>query len=365
MKIAFVTPAYYPATIGASLYCQELADGLIKLGHQVTVFVNSPMNYKKEEFIDGVIVKRFYPKIFGSYYVSEGMLKTLLKERFDIIHSHHYGYYPATAGFIAAKLSKTPHVFGPYYHPPIYGLKRQILSSVYHLTQGLPILKFSDKTLPHTEYEKKLLLKIGGNEENIDILPNIVDTNLFKPDRNIKKERIVLFASNLLFEKGAHIAFNLAEKMIKADKEIKFVFIGGPWEQKLIHRINKLKQNKNITFLYNLPKEKLIEWYNRASVFILPSKYEAFGRVIAEAEACETPVVTTEVGGIPEVVLNNKTGFLVKYGEWKAFEDRIKKLLFNETLTKTIGKSARRHIVRSFDKNVVVRKLVKIYENIC
>src|SRR3989338_3203056 len=165
MRIAFVTPAYYPAIIGASMYCQTLASGLTKLGHEVDVFSNAPPNLEKEETVNGIKIRRFYPKTVGNYYISKGMLKALLKERYDIINSHHFGYYPATAGLIAAKLKKTKHVFGPYYHPPIYGTKRWLMFSAYHLTQGLPIIRFSERVLPHTEAEKKLLLKGGGKKK--------------------------------------------------------------------------------------------------------------------------------------------------------------------------------------------------------
>ena len=136
MRIAFVTPAYYPAIIGASLYCQTLASGLTKLGHEVDVFSNAPPNLEKEETVNGIKIRRFYPKTFGNYYISNGMLKALLKERYDIIHSHHFGYYPATAGLIAAKLKKTKHVFGPYYHPPIYGTKRWLMFSAVNMFYG-------------------------------------------------------------------------------------------------------------------------------------------------------------------------------------------------------------------------------------
>src|SRR3989304_5048244 len=156
MKIAFVTPAYYPATIGAALYSTELAENLQKKGHTVKVFTPWKEGMKKHETIMGVEVKRMPRRqITESYYVSSALVKEILKEKFEIIHSHHYGYFPATAGFLAAKLSNTPHVFGPYYHPPVYGAKRALLFAAYYLTQGFPILKFSDGILPHTNQEKE------------------------------------------------------------------------------------------------------------------------------------------------------------------------------------------------------------------
>lgn len=361
MRIAFVTPAYYPAVIGASLYCQSLAEGLKGLGHEVDVYTNSPPWMKDHEIVNGIKVRRFYPKVVGSYYLSAGMLSALLEERYDIIHSHHFGYYPATAGFAAAKLTKTRHVFGPYYHPPIYGLKRQLMFSAYHLTQGLPILRFSDKVLPHTKAERTLLLKAGGKESNMELLPNTVDTERFRPLKT-GKENVVLFVANFLFEKGAHIAFDIAEKLMEK-REVSFVFIGNPVEQKLVQKIENLKQ-KGALFLKNIPEKELIKWYNKAAVIISPSKHEAFGKVVAEAQACGTPAAVTKVGGLPEVVVHGKTGFVVDYGDWTSMEEKIAFLLDNAKTAMKMGLAGRQHVKKRFDQRVVVNKLERIYRSL-
>ncbi|MBI4153842.1 glycosyltransferase family 4 protein [Candidatus Woesearchaeota archaeon] len=359
MKVAFVTPAYYPAVIGASFYCQTLAKELVGRGFDVEVYTNAPASYKKEDVVDGIKVRRFYPKIAGSYYISRGMLTSLIRGKFDIIHSHHYGYFPATAGFMAAKLRNTPHAFGPYYHPPIYGIKKSIMSGAYHLTQGLPILRFSDIVLPHTEFEKNALLKAGGREDNMKILPNTVDTKRFHPG---KKEKIVLFVSNLLKEKGADVAFGIAERILSRRRDTRFVFIGNPVDRSLHARITKLKKNKNVTFLKNISLGELVKWYQKSLIFILPSMYEAFARVVAEAEACGCAIVATRVGGIPEVV-NSKAGFLVDHGEWDKMEERIEYLLDNPDATRKMGIQGRKYVEENFDSDVVVKKLVGIYEN--
>ncbi len=362
MKIAFVTPAYYPAVIGASLYCQTLAKGLIKKGHEVDVYVNAPSTYKKNEVVEGVIVKRFYPAIVGYYYISRGMISALVDGKFDIIHSHHYGYFPATAGLVAAKIKKVPHIFGPYYHPPVYGLKKSIATSLYHLTQGYPLLKYSDKVLPHTNIEKHLLKKIGCPEEKMEILPNTVDTKKFKP--SCKKKNIVLFVGSLMHEKGADIALDLAERISKERKDTKFIFVGNIIEKGLLDKINRIKGNKNVRFFSNLPEKDLIKLYQMSLILVLPSMYEAFSRVVAEAQSCGCAVVATNVGGLKEVVLDNETGFLVDYGNWGIMKNQINYLLDNPHVARKLGRSGRRHIIKNFDTNVVTKKLLGVYEEV-
>ncbi|MBI5347181.1 MAG: glycosyltransferase family 4 protein [Candidatus Aenigmarchaeota archaeon] len=361
MKIVFAATMYYPRNAGEALYVTELAEELVKRGHEVTVFIpGSRQDWER----NGVKIRQFPDtEIARAYSVSLSYLKALIKEPCDLIHSHHYGYFPATAGFIAAKLKGVPHLIGPYYHPPVYNIKRKLLFWLYHLTQGVFILRYSDIVLPHTEFEKMKLHKVGIIDKNIEILANIGNVNIFKPNKKMKSNtsKIVLFVGPLIKEKGADIVLEIASRIIEKDKKIKCVFIGtGQLEEELKQKSMK----KNVVFLKNISDKELVEWYNKASVLVLPSKYEAFGRVLAEAQACETPVVATNVGGIPEVVKDKKTGFLVDYGNWDEMEKYIEVLLKNEKLRTKMGKAGRKHVVENFSIKVIVDKLEKIYRDV-
>jgi len=362
MKIAFAVPAYWPSVIGVSLYCQELAEGLVKKGHHVTVYTGLQPRWKKVENKKGVVIKRFERTYIGkSFYFVPLMEQEIIKDGPDIVHSHHYGYYEATAGLGAAKNLKVPHIFGPYYHPPVYGIKKKILWSAYHHRYGKSLLTKSDVVLPHTEVEKNLLKKIGATLEKMIILPNTVNTKKFRPIKKRNKIITIGFISNLIHEKGAHIAMEIAEDLIKERQDVEFVFIGNPHEKNLVKRITSLKKTGKASFLKNLSEKNLIKYYNKIDITILPSKYEAFGKVLAEAQACGTPVVATNAGGIPEVVINKKTGLLSNYGDWGIFKRNIEKLIENESLRRKFGLAGRKHVVKNFDTKVVVNKLEKIY----
>jgi len=362
MKIVFSTPVYYPTIGGVAFYTQELAEGLVKKGHEVTVYVLGKKGIFEK---NGVIVKRFPSKhILRGYRYSFEFLREIKNENADIIHSHHYGYFPAYAGCKAAKKNKIPHVFGPYYHPPIYGIKRKLLSSIYYWFQGKFILKNSDVILPHTEYEKGLLKKIGADENKMILLPNIVDVSVFKPlikKKNKKrKEKTVLYVSHIMESKG----YDKVIEFARHNPDINFIIIGhgDPPDEEIMR--SAVKNNKNIIWKKDLKLKELVKWYNKADVFVLPSYYEAFGRVIAEAMACGLPVVSTRVGGIPEVVVDGETGFLVNYGEWDEMERKIKQLLNDDKLRKKMGRNGRNHVVKNFSKEIILNKLERIYGSV-
>jgi glycosyltransferase involved in cell wall biosynthesis len=368
MRLAIVTTSLPPSKSGISLSVKEMSKRLIEdFGYDITLY-DVEKRYR-EEIIENLHIKSLpidleFPR---GYATSHKLLQNLLRGKFDIIHSHHYGYFPATAGFLAAKARSTPHVFTPHYHPPIYGLKRGLVFGLYHLTQGLPLLRRSDKVLPQTRYGAKILCEIGAKKDNMKIISDVVDTRKFRPlseeiTKKNSKTKILLHVSALELNKGAHIVFEIAEGMLKERDDFKVVFIGGgPLERPLKRAA---KNRHNFTFLKDLPDEELIKWYNRADIFVLPSYYEAFGRVLAEAQACGTPCVATRVGGVREVVDDGKTGFLVNYGDWQMMKEKIEFLLDNEKERAAMGKKARKHVVQSFDTGIVTKKLAKVYESV-
>jgi starch synthase len=119
-----------------------------------------------------------------------------------------------------------------------------------------------------------------------------------------------------------------------------------------------------------LPLEDLIHLHSGATVFVCPSIYEPFGLVNLEAMACETAVVASHVGGIPEIVVEGKTGYMVDYEPdhpeafTTALAARIDELLDNPALAARMGKAGRERVVRNFGWPAIASQTVKLYESL-
>jgi starch synthase len=119
-----------------------------------------------------------------------------------------------------------------------------------------------------------------------------------------------------------------------------------------------------------IPLQDLIHLHSGASVFVCPSIYEPFGLVNLEAMACETAVVGSRVGGIPEIVVEGETGYLVDYDpeDPEAFTtglaNRIDELLNNPTLTAKMGKVGRQRVLRHFGWPAIASQTVKLYDSL-
>jgi glycosyltransferase involved in cell wall biosynthesis len=116
------------------------------------------------------------------------------------------------------------------------------------------------------------------------------------------------------------------------------------------------------TFLGNLGSEQLVKCYHAATVFVLPSYYEGLPTSLLEAMACGLPVVTTNVGSIPEIVENNRNGTIVPKGDPLAISEAVLHLLKNKQERLEIGRAARKKVELYYDWNKLVDRLIRCYQ---
>jgi len=215
-----------------------------------------------------------------------------------------------------------------------------------------------------------LLYSLGIPKTKIRVVPNGVDAKRFHPNNKIRMENLILFVGRLVPKKGLLVLLN-SLKLLKTP--VRLAIIGPPpWppNPKYFHEILKLVKRINeetfhrVEYLGVLEKEEIIKWYQKASVFICPSFSEPFGIVNLEALACETPVIASNVGGIPDVVTDHKNGILVPPNDVVRFAQAIQYLLDNERTRRKFGKEGRRLVSEFFSNEVVVKRLCEIYSEI-
>jgi starch synthase len=116
-----------------------------------------------------------------------------------------------------------------------------------------------------------------------------------------------------------------------------------------------------------IPRDELINLHSSATLFVCPSVYEPFGLVILEAMACETAVAASRVGGIPEIVVEGETGYLVDYNPedtgafTHALAARIDEVLGDPALASRMGKAGRQRAVREFGWPAIAARTVELY----
>jgi glycosyltransferase involved in cell wall biosynthesis len=183
-----------------------------------------------------------------------------------------------------------------------------------------------------------LVTRYGINEGKIRLVYNGVDPDLFRPDIHAEVpqglimagKKVVLYVGHFGLRKGLPILIEAMKQVLKEVNDAFLMCVGGvpSWLPKgeyldyLKRMARKNGLEEKIAFLPNLPQDLLPAYYCLSSVFVLPSYYEAFPKVVIEAMACERPVITSRMGGTSDSVEDGVNGFLVPFGDAKGSRRR-------------------------------------------
>ncbi|MBA2862299.1 glycosyltransferase involved in cell wall biosynthesis [Methanococcus maripaludis] len=298
------------------------------------------------------------------------MAEVIKKYKIDIIHAH----WIIPSGFLAVLykklLNKNIVVISTSHGSDVNGLKKFNFLKKW-------IIK-NCKIITAVSNDLKYKIKNIANETcpPIHVIPMGVDTDLFNLDTCDKvitqkygiTGKFLLFVGRLSEEKGITYLIDAMPQILKEFSDTKLVIVGQGIEEK-----NLKKQasdlgllDKNIIFVGSIPHCDLPKYYGTADVFIGPSiidsdgKVEGFGLVFAEAISSGIITIATDVGGIGDIVLENKTGFIIKQKKSEEISRKVLDIFKNSEKIQKNQKNARNYIVENFDWKIVSKKYKKI-----
>ena len=376
MKIAHVSSFYTPAIGGVKQVIEEIAKSQIEAGHEVHVYCSDwdkeKRVKKKEEVIKGVHVHRCYHyfKIANFESIWPSVFSKLMKEDFDIIHTHVFGHFYFVLAAMAAKLKGVPHIHTT--HCPWTDAYRSLVGRVgilvsYNLFSRLAF-KFTDRIIAITPWEFDFIKKFGGKQEQITNLPNGMDKAFFKKVKNNDfktknkiKGKLVLFFGRLNVTKAPDKFVEIAKLILKERKDVTFV-VRGP-DEGLRDKVKELIGNEKRIILMpeTRDRQEIIKMYQAADVFVLPSFREGLPLTLFEAMAAGLPIVASPVNGVPYEMKEPENGFLVNYGNITKFKERITEFLDDKKLREKVSKN-NLEIAKKYQWNLIADKTLKIYE---
>lgn len=228
------------------------------------------------------------------------------------------------------------------------------------------LLKKVDYLFACSEFNAKQIEEYTGIKPLV--LPYAIDTELFKPqikdislkeELGINNEIVIITVCRLVGWKGVQYSIKAIGKLIKEGYFIKYLIIGDGEEKENLEKLaSDLNITKNVIFLGSINNTNLPKYYSIADIAVFPSiANETFGISIAEAMACGVPVISTNVGGIPEVVAN--AGFLVPPKNEISIADKIKFLIENPAIKQEISIRGRNRIVEKFSWDKILNKFLE------
>lgn len=312
----------------------------------------------------------------------------------DVVHCHTW--YVQFAGFLAKKLWGMPFVLTTHSLEPLRPWKVEQLGNAYHLSTWIENngIRDADAVIAVSKETRNDVLSCfpGVDPAKVHIIHNGIDLQQYRKNpnvdalvsRGVDPERpYVLFVGRITRQKGI---IHLVNAIPHIDPSIQVVLCAGAPDtpeigKEMAARVDEVSAQRRaagyapvIWIQEMLPRDQVIQYYSHATVFCCPSVYEPFGIINLEAMACETPVVASAVGGIPEVVVPGVTGELVelelKPGTFepvdaprfcRALAEGINKVALDPNLREQYGQAGRRRVEDHFSWTAIAERTMELY----
>lgn len=371
MKILQTPIRFYPFIGGVENYVYYLSQELVKKGHQLRVLCANEPPSPREEIIEGIGVKRLnYIGKVANTNITPGLPYAMSKENFDVIHTHIPTPWSADWSYMASKLKKKPLIIT--YHNDIIGNGAAHHVAKLYNTTGLKLLLNHATRIIITQPDYLISSPyLKKYEDKIEVIPNGVDVGKFK-QLKLPESSNTLFFLSLLDEfhqyKGLDYLLK-ALKIVKKDIDDVKLIVGG--EGKLLNHYTKMAHDlgleKNIEFHGFIPHEKIVEYYNKCNVFVLPSissKQEGFGIVALEALACETPVISTDIVGVADDLKHVNAGRIIPPKDVEKLAGAIIELLSNIEMSKKMGVNGRKLVQEKYTWAKIANMTENLYKKV-
>lgn len=306
---------------------------------------------------------------------------------YGLVHGHYW-----LSGEVAKHLKDTWQIPMVQMFHTLGELKNRAFTDEKHRETALRIrveqevMSQSDLIIVSTPLEKaQMSWFYKANAAKIKIVPCGVDSNLFKPIPStearsflgIRKKKIILFVGRLDPIKGLDFLFEamvfLVNKMNFSRDDLALYILGGVNNKsgqntdagylRLQEKINSMHLEDIVMLQGAQLQEILPYYYSSADVCVLPSFYESFGLVSLEAMACGTPMIASRVGGLPFVIEDGKTGFLVPVGDSTILAEKIAQLLTDSRLRSAFATKAV-EMAGNFGWDHVARRMANLYDGL-
>jgi len=201
------------------------------------------------------------------------------------------------------------------------------------------------------------------NSKNVEVILNGIDIDTFKPDSSnrIIENRIVTTASADIPLKGLRFLINALPRVLKDFPESHLIVIGkSPNESKIRKLIDDLDLNERISFKSNLSEEEIVDIYHTSQIAVIPSLYEGFGFGAGEAMACGTPLISSDSGGLKDVI--GDSAVKISSGSVEEIEKEIIALLKDSTKRQQLSLKGRKRMEDLFDWKISASNYVKVFE---
>lgn len=392
VKVCFISPEYLPLSGGTGAYVYYLSNELMKRGDSAYIVtgydISRDVKVNQQHYV--FFLKTLRAPVVKSFLFAASASRKLNKIRgsfpVDITHVN----LPLVPSFAVPSdfgktLISTVHstwkgeaeaIKGEPYSRLNSNEKFMVSFNWFLRVFEEKMLERSNKIIAVSDFTRRELLQYYKMKaDKIRVIHNGVDVDKFKPATDKLKaktelgfnpeDKAILSVGRLYARKGLFTLIESMALVTRKFKNAKFIIAGKGLSnemKKLVSYATKLGVKDNIVFTGYFPDRKLPRLYQAADIFAFSTFYENLPFAVLEAMSTGLPVVTTNVGGIPEMIESGRNGFLVQPFNSKELSARILYLLEHPTDASEVGFLARKTILERFDWRLIVQKVLSVYE---
>lgn len=289
----------------------------------------------------------------------------------DVVHTHTW--YVGFGGMLVQAIHDVPLVVTLHSMEPLRPWKADQLGTGYAVSswaERLAVERAERVIAVSGQMRADILAHFRVDPARVVVIHNGVDAEAFRRTERREalarygvREPYVLFVGRISEQKGI---FPLLEAARALPEDVALVLCASsPDTPELLARLEAAVADRPRVRWINamLPVAEVVELYSHAAVFVCPSIYEPFGLINLEAMACGTPVVATRVGGIPEVVVDGETGWLVAPGDEAALAGALRGALADPARARRMGEAGRRRVEAHFSWDRIAERTLAVYRD--
>ncbi len=365
----------YPTFGGSGVIATELAKGLANRGHNLHI-----LSYSRPARLDSFRTDITFHEVDLSSYplfeyppydlaLANMMVNLIQYENLDILHVH-YAIPHATSAYLAKQILGKEATVVPVI-TTLHGTDITLIGSDPSYKQVVDFsINKSDGVTAVSEYLKEETYKLFDIHKEIKVIPNFIDTDRFrrsnkgdfKKSVNPKGEKLITHVSNFREVKRVPDVVEAFSYVLKSGVEAKLLMVGdGPDRAKAEQKCRELKICDRVRFLGK--QEQVEEILSVSDLFMIPSGSETFGLAALEAMGCGVPVISSDIGGLPEVNIDGETGYLCKLGDVETMGKMATKILTDDQLHSRMAKAARKR-AEIFELDKVITYYEDYYQEV-
>jgi len=364
----------YPTYGGSGIVATELAMALAERGDEVHVIsyaLPSRLAFINSRIFFHEVVTPTYP-LFDNFppyslALSTKMVEVARHNQLDVLHVHY-----AIPNAVSAVLAR--QIVAPQPLPVVTTLHGTDVTLAGNDPNYLETTRWgitqSDAVTAVSEELRQTTIQQLGIQNQIDVVPNFIDPARYEAAKGAPGagrwakpgERLLVHISNFRPVKRVLDVVKTFERVYR-EVPSRLLMVGdGPERGKVERYCREHRTCNAITFIGSLPliEEVLVG----ADLFLLPSENESFGLAALEAMSCAVPVIASNAGGLPEVVVHGETGYLCDVGDVDGMAAAALKLLGDEGLRQAMGAAGRKRAVEVYSQDAVVQRYRAIYERV-